>query len=601
MKTLRWLLLLPVLVVHYPAFAQTSVVDFSTFSMGYDVAPSSSAVVTFVVGQQAADDIKGLNTRVQSGFINSLVPRSGVVISAIKPDTAFIGETLQLQFRLPPSVTTFAESLHYRKGGEHRFVAAPLQRSNDTIRVSIPPTAVTLRGIEYFVTFFSNQGAVRFPLIGVDTIRVRFRQFASVFAMQPRRYRMIAVPAELNDTSLRGVLEDDLGPYNPTIWRLFRWERGRYAEYPNIGASFTPGTAFWLVTRTGGGFDIENGRSVSSIAPQAVALDTGWNQIASPYAFPIEWGDLIASVNVSPAYYYDGVSPYQLNITILQPWEGYFVENRTGEAIVISVPPVEALPGTQKAGSLTELSGRDLVVQLSAASSSDLRDVYNYVGFKEQATAGDDRLDLHEPPPIGDYVQLSIADGKWFAANFKPPSADGEAWDIVTRSTLPQQDLIVRLEQHGVLPAGFKIFVLDKDESVPLSLQDGAFSVRTREALSVRSLKLIIGTEAFAESQSGGIPLVPLAYALDQNFPNPFNPSTTIRYQLSKRSRVRLEVFNVVGQLVKTLVDAEQVTGVHTVRWDGMNESGVPVASGMYVYRLRAGTFIASRKAMLLR
>jgi hypothetical protein len=89
---------------------------------------------------------------------------------------------------------------------------------------------------------------------------------------------------------------------------------------------------------------------------------------------------------------------------------------------------------------------------------------------------------------------------------------------------------------------------------------------------------------------------VPIATALFQNYPNPFNPGTTIRYALSRESFVTLAVYNTLGQCVGTLVQKSQSTGKHEVTFDGSN-----LASGVYVYRLQAGSFVQARKLLLLR
>ncbi len=90
--------------------------------------------------------------------------------------------------------------------------------------------------------------------------------------------------------------------------------------------------------------------------------------------------------------------------------------------------------------------------------------------------------------------------------------------------------------------------------------------------------------------------LIPGEYRLYQNFPNPFNPVTTIRYGLPQKSAVTLTVYNLLGQEVATLVTMEEEAGYHEVRFDG---SGL--ASGVYIYRLQAGDFVQSRKLILLR
>ena len=93
----------------------------------------------------------------------------------------------------------------------------------------------------------------------------------------------------------------------------------------------------------------------------------------------------------------------------------------------------------------------------------------------------------------------------------------------------------------------------------------------------------------------------PEAYALADNYPNPFNPETTIKYQLPEAGQVRLEVYNMLGQAVKTLVDNQfQNAGRYTLQWDATNNSGQPLSSGVYFYRILAGGEYQSHKKMLL-
>ncbi|HXV13986.1 MAG TPA: T9SS type A sorting domain-containing protein, partial [Candidatus Krumholzibacteria bacterium] len=92
------------------------------------------------------------------------------------------------------------------------------------------------------------------------------------------------------------------------------------------------------------------------------------------------------------------------------------------------------------------------------------------------------------------------------------------------------------------------------------------------------------------------------ATRLEQNYPNPFNPATTIAFSLAEHGRVRVDVFTVSGQRVKTLVDEERGAGSYTdVRWDGTDAGGRPAASGVYFYRLVAGDFSQTRKMVLLK
>ncbi|MFH1374294.1 MAG: FG-GAP-like repeat-containing protein [bacterium] len=89
---------------------------------------------------------------------------------------------------------------------------------------------------------------------------------------------------------------------------------------------------------------------------------------------------------------------------------------------------------------------------------------------------------------------------------------------------------------------------------------------------------------------------IPVTYGLTQNYPNPFNPITEISFALPIASEVKLQVFNVMGQVVATLADRHYEAGIHTVTWDGSD-----VASGVYLYRLEAGDYVESRKMILLK
>nr|MBN2277865.1 T9SS type A sorting domain-containing protein [candidate division Zixibacteria bacterium] len=95
--------------------------------------------------------------------------------------------------------------------------------------------------------------------------------------------------------------------------------------------------------------------------------------------------------------------------------------------------------------------------------------------------------------------------------------------------------------------------------------------------------------------------LLPGEYFLAPNFPNPFNPSTEVFYFLARRSQVEITIYNLLGQRVKTLINGDQSAGEHAIIWDGMNEHGEHVASGIYFCRFMAGDFVQTRKMVLVK
>lgn len=94
---------------------------------------------------------------------------------------------------------------------------------------------------------------------------------------------------------------------------------------------------------------------------------------------------------------------------------------------------------------------------------------------------------------------------------------------------------------------------------------------------------------------------IPKAFALYQNYPNPFNPSTTIKYDLPRGSNVVLKIYNMLGQEIRTLINKHQTVGYKSLTWDGKDNLGQLVSSGIYIYRLQAGTEIQSNNMLFLK
>jgi hypothetical protein len=106
-------------------------------------------------------------------------------------------------------------------------------------------------------------------------------------------------------------------------------------------------------------------------------------------------------------------------------------------------------------------------------------------------------------------------------------------------------------------------------------------------------------------STENGMELIPLATKLQRNFPNPFNPTTSIKYALHEDAKICIEIFNIKGQKVKTLIDKKQSAGYHAVMWNGKDNSGKTAASGLYFYKMasegNSGDYISIKKMILLK
>ncbi|MFQ5583843.1 MAG: T9SS type A sorting domain-containing protein [Calditrichia bacterium] len=125
------------------------------------------------------------------------------------------------------------------------------------------------------------------------------------------------------------------------------------------------------------------------------------------------------------------------------------------------------------------------------------------------------------------------------------------------------------------------------------------FNIAYKQIILIMLASLLIFTKMAISSDKNST--VPDKFELGQNYPNPFNPSTSINYRLPWRAFVVLKIYNILGQDIRTLVNAPNAKGLHTVKWNGTDERGFPVASGVYFYRLAAGDFSQIRRMVLLR
>jgi hypothetical protein len=98
-----------------------------------------------------------------------------------------------------------------------------------------------------------------------------------------------------------------------------------------------------------------------------------------------------------------------------------------------------------------------------------------------------------------------------------------------------------------------------------------------------------------------GTGLVPEVYALHQNYPNPFNPTTQIQYDLPEESYVSINIYDLMGRKIRSLVNTHQDPGYRSIHWDATSDLGQPVSAGMYIYMIQAGEFRQTRKMVLLK
>ena len=537
------------------------------------------------------------------------IPLTGVasLLGINVPRVAPAGEDVQVNITLPNDFEPVAQQLFFRMAGEQAYLSSELSGSGSVLTGTIPSSLAQISGIEYYAQISNGREVITLPpILAQDRplfLPVRVEEIETPVVVIPWIYQLISAPLLLDEPSISSVLADDFGEYDTRRWRIFRFEGDGYVEFPDIEADFQVGNSFWLVTNDTMPFDFEAGESVDASQPMEIVLQPGWNQIGNPFAFEVAWPAQSLDPRISLPVTFSG-NTFLYDQVSLQPWEGYFVQNLT--PVPVSVMLGREAAGANKASSdFSESSTTPgtFGVRLGIQSSDDvLNETDMYLGFGDQAVEGHDRFDVVRVPPIGRYIRLSaMQDGMRYKRNLKPLSEGGHVWDLTLEGDLGNSFVTVDLDRHGAFPEGYDVFVFDLDRRTALLVSEGGFHVSVNRDETERNVRVVIGTSQFAEERSDRIALTPVDFGLDQNFPNPFTESTTIPYRVGEADVVRMEVFNVLGQRVRVLVNDEHEPGSHAVIWDGTNDEGVLVSSGMYFCTLEVGTFTATQKVILIR
>jgi hypothetical protein len=429
---------------------------------------------------------------------------------------------------------------------------------------------------------------------------------AQPYGSAQNAYRLISVPLDLDDKKPDAVLQDDLGPYDDTRWRFLELRDDQtYAEFPNT-SPMAPGKAFWLIVAEAGRvIGTGPGKSNRTDEKYAVALHLKWNFIGNPFNFTIPVANLrLQSNGQSPDFhFYDGTWRDPENTLVMKPFEGYAVYSENGDTLFID-PDLSS-------GTTPSLTGRETLWSIRIlAQSRQAPDVNNVARVVKEASRARDRMDHPEPPGVGEYVSVYFPHRDWappspgYCIDARPEFSRGEIWEFEVATNIRDR---VNLTFEGVaqVPEEYEVWVMDEALKLSQNLREmNQLAVAGADAGHPKQLKLVVGRPEFVAERLGEVKAVPASYELSQNFPNPFwseatsrfagNPATTIRYGLPKKERVRLTIYNLLGEEVVTLVEDEpKAAGYHAAIWDGRNQSRQRVASGIYFYRLTTSTGVA--------
>ncbi len=235
-------------------------------------------------------------------------------------------------------------------------------------------------------------------------------------------------------------------------------------------------------------------------------------------------------------------------------------------------------------------------------SAGNVNDRATSIGVSAAAKRERDPLDLRMPRGVGEMPQVFFDRPGWdsagcaFATDMRPAIDTLEIWPVKVRATVQEP---AQLSFSGVadVPSRYRVALIDDERGRSVDLRADPM-YRFVPAVPVSQFRIIVGIEEAVAEVLGD--LLPKEFALENNFPNPFNSSTTIPLLLPRNSMVMLKVFTILGEEVKTLYSGPLEAGRQWITWEGTDARGRSVSSGVYLVRLTTDGGQALTGKMLL-
>ena len=571
-------------------------------SYTWDIPSTVSDQCIIRISDASNSDISG-----QSGEFSLIQPELTISHSTIPP--AQENKAIVFTADVTSSTDITEVIVYWDITGNREFtneLTLSLQQDN-TYSGTLGVGIFTAQGIEYYISAkdVNNKKATAPTDGGFYAIRAIISDIKSTDKVtggsEQNAYRMISIPLELSATSIESQLDGRLptGTMGPD-WRIFRFPPGSTTpdEYPNTEA-FAPGMAFWLICRYDFRLEAPQGMTVTTSEPFSIILKAGWNDIANPWMFNIRWDDIEnpSGATIDGPFAYNGSWKYPSGSNnVLEQWTGYTVNNMTNMNVIIKFNPQPASkPSAPSTGE------EEVVWMLNAVASADgALDNANHFGLRRGASEEWDRFDHLEPPVIGEYVSVRFPHQDWslhphaYTVDFRPPSTTNLAWNFDVSTNIEREQVRVSFEGLETLPDGWDIAVIDRDTGEPVMLTNGEFAFLSDRNITERRYTVHVGDTANPEFAR--LAVQPVKFMTAQCFPNPFNPATTIRYELPKPGNVVITIFNAAGQRVEKYDLGIKSPGAHDFIFDASM-----LTSGLYLFRVDAGNASVSGKMLFMK
>ena len=587
------------IIIHVSLISQEYKIQFSTIPIGQGMAENNSVSVMNSVGSFISKDVSSDSFKVGSGFL----------------------QTTQSVFSEPPIISTFILPTLIQKNDQSVLVTATLYDLNGISSVNLHLQKGT--NIDEIVLPMSKvvndlyEVIIPDSLIDVRNFRARLIGYDNMQYSTSTDYRSTQIQFNNGELSMSNDYSSYPNGIDRDIWKLVSWpgrstntalaiselEDGHvFFKWSTVKKQYLKadeielGHSYWFRHR----YDEpvlfqEDSSTAIALEPFIIDLDDGWNLIGSPFSFPVQFQKDSAVTN--PITYTD--QGWSDSRNELLPWNGYAIYSANAAKLTL-------MPFSDNDSSVNKITLIDEWLLNIKVKSQNYINYSTEIGRRKFAKESYDVFDTPAFPDLDSKLSLSsdLNGSKSFdyMRDIRDIDELNGVWNLKLDAHKDEKNIFLSGILKGGFSEEFSIAIIDIPErKVIFDFLDNGIQVIKNSTVAY-DLKIVAGQSDYVERMTEEILAnIPSVFSLSQNYPNPFNPITKMNYNLPMRSKVNISIYNVLGQEIKTLVNEVQEYGYHSISWNGKDNFGRDMASGVYFTRMVSKGFTQTKKMLLVK
>ena len=476
----------------------------------------------------------------------------------------------------------------------------------------IDTNLITLNGLQYY---FSAKDILGFgSQSGLSSVPIKIPEGSiSIDECIPGdTWVLISIPSDLDNKAIESVFYNSFGKIDKNSFVIYTYENGTSVE----ASSIQPGKSYFIYKKGDPVCDFSLGSGiVDNVDTLEWILEPGWNFVGNPYPFTFLMGD-VSQIEYCGPLTYTGTNAWSGVVDTVKSFGGYIICNKADTTRTLRVGITQAdKSGSQIANLYNGIFSFDNKGEWNAKvdfyTNKDA-DLNNNAGFHPEALNEYDGLDNPAEPytPDGEYgvrfdwIYKHEANGKEYPLrdDIRMMAQNEGLWYGLLKSK--EEKINVKVDVQGNLKEGHELILFDLTNQKRFDLnKENNFELKNDTKTDIgKRIYLIYGDQLWVETKIAELTsLIPKEFVLNDNYPNPFNPITTIKYEIPNDGKVLLVIYNLLGQEVITLINNEQWAGKYSLRWNGTNQFGNQVSTGTYFYFLKTQNNQSVKKMLLLK